>query len=464
MFDPSGTVPNSRWSPIGQIVALSGERERWYASQVALPSGDVLVVAGLKQEAPTRVNNYTHQIFSSTEMTFGQAYDINQSWYYLADEYPRLFLVTFLSGGQLASRVISVGPRQIYWDGVYTGQVAQGIFELNPASPSSWTRNQTHDLYVFDNSEDPIPQERHDGAYALLPNPNKSPQNAGEQALNRILAVGGRGKISRLHVDPPNNTNEDIAHASAELIDYAQQKRYLVGELEDGSERRHCHSVVLPNGNVFVFGGASDLEESGTDPVLSTWMYTPDSGVGSFTQMANMPDDDYDENNLPDGTRMYHSSALLLPSGQVYAAGTAYLTYMNPFPTIYTPPYLLDENGEPAERPTISIVVSQTSYGPSWEFPITYTMPENRSIDSVVLMRPGSSTHSYDMEQRLVRLKWTTQGQPAGRIMAYGPYDPAIAPPGYYMLFLVDSTGCYSQAAWIQIVPESEMMRQGENQ
>ncbi|GBC91976.1 hypothetical protein HRbin15_00437 [bacterium HR15] len=63
-------------------------------------------------------------------------------------------------------------------------------------------------------------------------------------------------------------------------------------------------------------------------------------------------------------------------------------------------------------------------------------------------MRPGSVTHSFNFEQRLVRLHFKLEDP---TLLATAPWDPAIAPPGWYMLFLVDGNGVPSKAAWVRL-------------
>ena len=69
--------------------------------------------------------------------------------------------------------------------------------------------------------------------------------------------------------------------------------------------------------------------------------------------------------------------------------------------------------------------------------------PNAANIGSVVLVRPGAPTHAFDMEQRLIELTFTTG---AGVLTATAPPDGNIAPPGYYMLFLLNSSGVPSVA------------------
>jgi PKD repeat protein len=65
-----------------------------------------------------------------------------------------------------------------------------------------------------------------------------------------------------------------------------------------------------------------------------------------------------------------------------------------------------------------------------------------------VLVRPGAQTHAFDMEQRMVGLSFTAG---AGVLDVTAPPNGNIAPPGYYMLFILDSTGVPSVASFVQL-------------
>jgi hypothetical protein len=64
-------------------------------------------------------------------------------------------------------------------------------------------------------------------------------------------------------------------------------------------------------------------------------------------------------------------------------------------------------------------------------------------------MRPGAVTHAVDMQQRSIEL--TRRGE-AGVVLT-SPPDPSVAPPGWYMLFALDSRGVPSEARWIRLDP-----------
>src|SRR5262249_12837792 len=64
------------------------------------------------------------------------------------------------------------------------------------------------------------------------------------------------------------------------------------------------------------------------------------------------------------------------------------------------------------------------------------------------LIRPGAPTHAFDMEQRLVELPHSAG---AGLLNVTAPPNGNIAPPGYYMLFILDSTGVPSIAQFVKL-------------
>jgi hypothetical protein len=74
--------------------------------------------------------------------------------------------------------------------------------------------------------------------------------------------------------------------------------------------------------------------------------------------------------------------------------------------------------------------------------------PDATNINSVVLVRNGAVTHAFDMDQRVVGLAFTAG---VGTLTVTGPPNGNIAPPGYYMLFLLSNTGVPSIARFVQV-------------
>jgi hypothetical protein len=195
--------------------------------------------------------------------------------------------------------------------------------------------------------------------------------------------------------------------------------------------RTEMNAVMLPSGQILALGGSVNDEDASTAS-FNADLYDPDS-------------DSFSSAGVNSYVRMYHSVALLLPDATVWVAGGnptrgSYEQHME----IYKPAYLFNSNGSLATRPTISSLPSAIS----WNGSFTVSTPDAASISSVVLMRPGASTHSFDMEQRLVGLSFTAG---SGALTVTAPPNGNIAPPGYYMLFILNSSGVPSVAQFTKL-------------
>src|SRR5690349_12804540 len=212
--------------------------------------------------------------------------------------------------------------------------------------------------------------------------------------------------------------------------------------------RIQMNAVILPNGKVLAEGGSVNNESPDT-PGKQADLYDPVSNSISSGGTAAY-------------SRLYHSTALLLPDATVMSMGSnpgARGSY-EPAIEIYTPPYLFDANDHPitTARPAITSVAPASAvlgYGASFSVGYTSASP----IAAAVLVRPGSVTHAFDMEQRLVGLCGAAP-QPAcnasaGTLALSAPPNSNIAPPGYYMLFLLDAAGVPSKARFVQLTPFS---------
>jgi hypothetical protein len=137
--------------------------------------------------------------------------------------------------------------------------------------------------------------------------------------------------------------------------------------------------------------------------------------------------------------RMYHSTALLLPDGRVLSAGESHGSYQNTG-EIFSPPYLFA-----GARPSISSAPASVGYGHQF----TISTPDAVTITRVALVKAGAVTHSDNFDQRYVDL--TFQPNISGGLTATSPSDSNHAPPGWYMLFILNSAGVPSVARWVQV-------------
>jgi hypothetical protein len=204
--------------------------------------------------------------------------------------------------------------------------------------------------------------------------------------------------------------------------------------------RIQLNATILPNGRVLAVGGSVNDEEAASAS-LTADLYNPATNTFSSAGANVYP-------------RLYHSGSLLLPDATVMLAGGnptrgSYESHIE----IYSPAYLFNSNGTPATRPTINSVTPGT-FGYGQVFQVAVSNPS--SIASVVLVRPGAQTHAFDMEQRLVGLSFTAG---TGVLNVTAPPNGNIAPPGYYMLFILNTTGVPSVARFVQLSSSTSNQR-----
>ena len=219
--------------------------------------------------------------------------------------------------------------------------------------------------------------------------------------------------------------------ATTEIIDLSATTPKWVKGPNMSQPRIEMDATILPNGKVLTSGGSLNDEDMNTAS-LNADLYDPNSNT--FTSTGS---EAY--------ARLYHSVTLLMPDATVWAAGgnPSRGTY-EPHSEIYSPPYLFNPDGSLATRPSITGVASTIGYGGAFQV----QTPDAANISSVVLMRNGAVTHAFDMDQRYVGLSFTAG---SGFLNVSGPPNGNIAPPGYYMLFLLNSAGVPSVASMVQV-------------
>ena len=224
------------------------------------------------------------------------------------------------------------------------------------------------------------------------------------------------------------------ATATTEIIDLSVASPKWMNGPPMSQARIDMNATYLPTGKILVTGGSAS-DEDATTASLNADLYDPVSGT--FTSAG--------ANVYP---RLYHAEALLLPDATVVVAGGNpkrgdYEHHLE----IYSPAYLFNGDGSAAKRPVItSVTPGAISYGKTFQV----TTPDGNSISSAVLIRAAAVTHSFDMDQRLVEVSFSLQGT---NLKVTAPPNANIAPPGYYMLFLVNKNGVPSVASFVQITP-----------
>ncbi|MCH8823277.1 MAG: DUF1929 domain-containing protein [Planctomycetes bacterium] len=247
------------------------------------------------------------------------------------------------------------------------------------------------------------------------------------------------GKIIRIGGD-----TDGVTESAVELIDFNEATPAWSTASSMNQARYDHQAVLLADGKVLVIGGLAP----GGAPLKLAELYDP--AANTWTNMEVMT-----------FNRYHHAIALLLPDGKVLSAGGNNCngepsddcdfggfpsTYCNA--ELFAPPYLFA-----GPTPVIGFAPTTISYGLDFTVSLSTTSPVGSSgIAKVSLIRPGAMTHNFDQNQRYVELDFTLGGiGHQNSIFITAPLNGNIAPPGYYMLFLISDDGVPAVAKFVQL-------------
>jgi hypothetical protein len=216
-----------------------------------------------------------------------------------------------------------------------------------------------------------------------------------------------------------------------------------------GRDRRYSNAVLLPTGEVCVVGGVHVVDPE--DPVLQSEIYTPGINWDTGTYSAA---DSWSVKETGTHARNYHSSALLLPNGKVWVAGgNTNADSGDPDSDVnvggvskklgikkielYEPDYIATPN-----RIQITNSPKILTYGEP--FVVEIDRPAT-NVKYGALIRTGSVTHSTNNDQRFIAL--TINSRSGNTLNVTTPRSGNVAPPGYYMLWVVDNSNRPCQLA-----------------
>jgi hypothetical protein len=379
---------SATWSLISPMA-----HARWYPTVITLGDGSALAASGLDEHfgngSRAVLEMYNPEADAWNDLPFPEGSPG-------LPLYAHLFLLedgrVFFSGGRMDDG-LDVQPSVI-------SLAAHGVFSVQ----------EIPDLLD--------PALRNQSASVLLP-------PAQDQ---RVLICGGgpEGKEDKTHA----TDSVSIVDFKVAAPTYSPAQPMALGRI-------HLNAVILPDRTVFVSGGSLKQE---SEPLarLQSELYDPATDSWRLLATAQVP-------------RLYHSTAVLLPTGQVVAAGGnpeggSQAVFEPPDPNeemrieVFSPPYLFR-----GARPRIQGAPSSSTYGAVIEI----TTAEAGDIKWASLVRQGVTTHSFDTSQRLVDLEITSRG--AATVKAKVPDNPNLAPPGWYMLFIVNQQGVPSMAAWLSL-------------
>jgi hypothetical protein len=362
---------------------------RWYPTLTALADGTVLAVSGLDGSGQV-LDGSQNEIFDPATGKWTVRRDLRK---YFAT-YPAIFQtarpgIVFYSGSNSGYGLATRGRDPGLWD------LRDNSFRLVPGL------------------RDPDQTETSGSAWV------------GPVQDQTIMVVGGGG------VGESARSTKRI-----DLIRLTDSAPHFVPgpDLPEGT--RYPSLVQLPDDTTLITGGSRDYRGRGDSNNHNARIYHPDTNTLSYAADPHIGRD-------------YHSAALLLPDGRVMTMGSDPLygdrknTITGTFEQrleLYTPAYLFR-----GPRPGITAGPATVGYGQR----AVFNTPDAADIRTARLIRPSAVTHMTNLEQRSIALDFTRRGD---AIEVSIPTQGAIAPPGYYMLFVTNGAGVPSFARWVQVV------------
>ena len=246
----------------------------------------------------------------------------------------------------------------------------------------------------------------------------------------RMVVVGGGGVG-----DSQESTNR------IDVIDLDAPKPAFkpLTELEDPT--RYPNLVTLPSGDMLITNGAERYRGMFKSDLHKAYILSQKDG-----KLHRIAD--------PKVGRNYHSSAMLMPNGQILTAGSdpLFSDEKNQKPgefdqrfEIFTPPEYFQAQQKNLKRPEVVKAPETLALGGTGK--ATLASPDTK-VTSVRMMVPASVTHITDTNQRMIDVKFTQRGD---QVTFELPDDVALMPRGNYMLFINDDQGQHSIAKWIKV-------------
>jgi Domain of unknown function (DUF1929)/Carbohydrate binding domain/Kelch motif len=269
------------------------------------------------------------------------------------------------------------------------------LHSLDTNNTGSWTTLGTRDASYRDY-----------GSYAMF-------------APGKVLVTGGAASLNTTQIVDVNN---GLSTSSAAAMNFG---------------RRQHNLTLLPDGSAIANGGISN----GAALVdVNAAVYAAEIWKPNLNRWDVM-----DSEKVP---RQYHATTLLLPDGRILSAGGGFCgacplaTYFNKNAQIFSPTYLFNKDGTPAARPSITNAPASATYASS------FAVTTNADIARVSLIALSSVTHSVNMNQRFMELAFTKSGN---NLTVTAPANANLAPPGTYMLFVLNTQGVPSVAKMVKI-------------
>jgi hypothetical protein len=418
---PSVWTPPATVGGAGSFVSAPETSDLFCGGQTFLPDGRILIAGGHSGTNSLGIRNSAIFNYATNTFTAGPLMQ-NGRWYPTNTTLATGEVVT-MSGGDTAQQrnlIPEVYQANGTWRVLSTASLYLPYYPMNFVTPTGtvFAAGPAQSTYFLD----PTGTGHWTGGPSRL-FPSRDYGSAVMYETGKIFMVGGG--------DPPM--------ASAEVIDISAGTGAWRSVASMAVARRQSNATILADGKVLVTGGtnASGFNSPPSNAaVLAAELWDP--ATESWKTLARMTH-----------YRVYHSTALLLPDGRVLSVGSgapAATGLTDDFTAeIFTPPYLYNADGTLATRPAITSAPTTLAYNQQF----TIQMSAATTVSRVTWLSLGAVTHSYNENQHAMKLTFVGSGTTALTVTA--PARAALAPPGYYMLFVVDGKGVPSVAKIIRI-------------
>jgi hypothetical protein len=390
------------WDPAtGAFTAVPSPSLMFCAGHNFLPDGRLLVAGGHISDSHGLPNTNVFDAASGSWQP-GAAMALGR-WYPTNTTLPNGELLT-IAGEDQTGTIVSVPE---IWDGAAWRRLTTASLSL-PNYPRTFVAPDGRIFYAGTQQQSRFLDVTGTGTWTLGPLRKLSARSYGSAVMyepGKILYVGGG--------TPATNT--------AEIIDLNQPSPQWQYTGSMAFNRWQTNATILPTGEVLVTGGTSLSDRSNP------------AGAVNAAELWNPSDGTW--RTLASGAallRGYHSTSVLLPDGRVLhtGGGDGGGTPNNLNYELYSPPYLFK-----GARPVISGTLPPvTTHGQT----LSLESPDGAGIAEVTLIRLGSATHAFDQGQQLVPLSFSPT---SGGLSVTLPTSRTVAPPGPYMLFLVNGAG-----------------------
>jgi len=491
---------NKTWSTVGPL-----KEGRWYPSPITLADGKLVIFSGLKYDKPNQITpsieifDPTTKKFQYIDLTYVENSPFNTKITY-QDNYthnnqPVSRTIDAYDSIDLYPRIFPTADGKLLITGDGAGKSPLEIHESNKTYLMSLTKDSLGKFSVsFEIGPDRKDISKVYGTGILDPNNEgdvllmggiigSNDINFGRPYLGKdyndgLAAKGvriarslerwsapknpgekGEWKIYPDFLDQPRSMNQAVILPTKQILtvnggEYGEYKAihepllmtadplspggYKTEPMNSGKFPRlyHNNAVLLPDARVLIIGGNPSRAGRKQDGIVRVDVLPDPKNYYTIPQLkdksGNVQTFDLDKYYQDPNTYFVDGDPEPFVPAEIWQA------------EVFSPPYLFKEG----PRPEIKFAPEILKYGQ----PSMVTLKDDATDQgSLVLIKLGSGTHSFDYGQRLADIKTQRVTDKLDTLLFTSPSNANLYPPGYYMMFYVNDIGKPSEAKFVKL-------------